>query len=185
MPSQIGNNPFTTKPLSNVSLFAGRKTETLQIQYILKKHTLQSFMIVGERGMGKTSLLNYTESICKYENIVPVRVNLTTGGVENANIFFANLFIKSVEACLERSLLGSQSNVIYKIIEEYKHKGFIENVNEWVFDTLNSNIQPNSETLIRDFNRLLGLVNTSVQENKDARLLFLLDEAEKYMIKLI
>jgi hypothetical protein len=90
-------NPFDfANPVTDPSLFKGRKKEMEDINYYLE-HTQKSarpinLAIMGDRASGKTSVLNMVETEARRRNFCVVRINLDEGDVHTQLAFFYKIF---------------------------------------------------------------------------------------------
>lgn len=72
-------NPYTLQPVRKRESLAGRTEELRKCEYylsLLSQGQSHHLALIGNRGTGKTSLLNATESIARDFNLLPVRVDL-------------------------------------------------------------------------------------------------------------
>lgn len=76
---QLPPNPYTLQPVRNRNALAGRSEELRKIEYylsLLSQGQSHHLALIGDRGVGKTSLLNAAESIARDCNLLPIRVDL-------------------------------------------------------------------------------------------------------------
>jgi hypothetical protein len=171
------SNPFVKSPLNDINLFAGRKSEINYIRYNLSKDIIPSLMFVGERGVGKTSLLNYSEKYAKFLGIISVRINLTSKDTENVKYFFARIFLQTCLKLIENNFLGGVGGIIHNILKKYQIDVSLLEAHEKMFETLLPNSYFTIESLISDFSTISQLMNESGKEFK--KLIILIDEVEK------
>lgn len=171
------SNPFVKSPLTDNNLFAGRKSEISQIQHNLRKKSIPSLMLVGERGVGKTSLLNFAENYAKYVGVIAVRINLTSADSSDTKHFFSRLFLQSCLSLIENDHLGGKDGYIHNILKKYQIDISTLEPEENIFETFFPNTPFTIESLTRDFIKVSGLVQDSGVEFK--KLLILIDEVEK------
>jgi len=171
------SNPFIKSPLTDNNLFAGRKSEISQIQHNLRKKSIPSLMFVGERGVGKTSLLNFAENYARYLGLVAVRINLTSADTNDIKHFFSRLFLQSCLKLIENGHLGGKDGYIHNILKKYQINISALEPEENIFETFYPNSKFTIESLTRDFIKVSSLVQDSGVEFK--KLLILIDEVEK------
>ena len=184
-------NPFDPKPLSDVRLMAGRNTEMKIIRNKLKQSTfsendLRSILITGDRGVGKTSFLNLIQNEANNYNLLPIKISLTVSNTLNDNEFFWNLFTQITTCLFDKGLLGGHGGEIDTII----HNLILNEKNEqsdFIFLTpiqrrhylVNKEHNFEFNAIIKDLHKLLEEFRDSDDDNnKNAKFIFLLDEAE-------
>lgn len=109
------NSPFTPGNPVPVELFVGRIKQIKEILKYAKQSTygsLENVFLVGERGIGKSSLAGVLcNDWAPKENFLSVYVSL--GGVENLNEFIRRIFEQILkEVNIEKSLRGKFSDFL-------------------------------------------------------------------------
>src|SRR5690348_14576743 len=120
---QFETNPFDRAALTDHKQLAGRKNEFQQIRFILRnaskqKTRIKNILISGNRGVGKTSLLNLIEKECLSNNLVPVRISLTDSNSVNSNEFFWHIFQQTISSVFTLGLMGGPSGAIDVSIQQ-------------------------------------------------------------------
>lgn len=131
-------NPFDRSALTDYRLLAGRANEFRQVRFILRssskqQHRIKSILISGNRGVGKTSFLNLISAECPTNNLIPIRINLTTTNSANANEFFWHLFNQTLTTIFSLGLLEGKNGAIDAMIQKILNTdGLLDQAN-WVF----------------------------------------------------
>jgi len=93
--SGIYTNPYHFgRPVSDEVNFAGREEELQEIQYYLSQARSSNYFHIavnGNRGVGKSSLLNVIDTRCRDEDFLPVKLRLNAEIVQNQVFFFKEL----------------------------------------------------------------------------------------------
>lgn len=91
-------NPYNLGiPIRHEWQFAGREAELEKIDDCLDQAiegTCTNIAVVGEPGMGKTSLLNIVECHARVRGVLPVKVTLESEIAENQMVFFREIYDK-------------------------------------------------------------------------------------------
>ena len=77
--SKLPPNPYKRSPVKKMENLAGRSRELKTIKYYLNltaSGQSPHLALIGQRGIGKTSLLNGAESIAKDLKLLPVRIDM-------------------------------------------------------------------------------------------------------------
>ncbi|UQA93392.1 AAA family ATPase [Streptomyces halobius] len=98
-------NPYDhSNPVSNAALFAGRNAEIACIAYQLDQAGLDRppvyIAVHGQRGAGKTSLLNRTDDLARERGLLPVRVTLVPGDA-TPSAFYRKVYEELIAAVTE------------------------------------------------------------------------------------
>ena len=104
-------NPYDfANPVSEESLFIGRKEELNEIRYYLDQARTAarpiSIALLGQRAAGKTSFLNITEIEAQRREFCTVRINLDEGDAESQLLFFHKLLDRIVYAVCKMGAFG-------------------------------------------------------------------------------
>lgn len=112
-------NPYDfANPVFKKSRFAGRRDVLDEIYYYVDLATNSdhpiNLALLGERGSGKTSLLNIIEDHAKEKSICCVRVNLDESDVEDQFSFFIKLFEAILECAVKSGAFGGVNGDVYQ-----------------------------------------------------------------------
>ncbi len=124
MPIDIKYNPFDhMNAVSDPTLFIGREQELKDIRYYFEQSRLAPrpfhLAIIGERGSGKTSVLNMAERTGRECGFCVARINLNESNVSSTLQFLFKIFSAIIEAvirldCTEGgACLGGPNGPIY------------------------------------------------------------------------
>ncbi|MFZ0886891.1 MAG: hypothetical protein WA005_00425 [Candidatus Binataceae bacterium] len=113
-------NPYDfANPVSDETLFFGRKTELAEIRYYLDLGKMVArpinLAILGPRASGKTSLLNMTEKEAERRGFCTVRVNLDEGDIQTELRFFHKLFDSVLTGACQHGAFGGTRARTYEI----------------------------------------------------------------------
>ncbi len=101
-------NPFKPGSIIHPGMFAGRFTELQEIEKLLfqtKNGNSSSFLIHGERGIGKSSLLFYINAVARGE--------ISPNDGENFNFLVISVSLEPHD---------TYKDIIYKIAREYERE---------------------------------------------------------------
>ncbi|HZV70889.1 MAG TPA: ATP-binding protein [Saprospiraceae bacterium] len=186
-------NPFDRSALTDAKLLAGRSSEFRQIRFLLRnafkqENRIKSMMICGDRGVGKTSLLNLIEIECSANNIIPIRLNLTLSNSHNSNELFWYLFSQTINTVFGLGLLGGKGGDIQNAIQKIIISDGLTDIINWIFKTpilhknylMNKNSTFEFDLLIEDLKLLrLQIANSNIEGyNQKTKFLFLVDESQ-------
>jgi hypothetical protein len=185
-PSKARINPFKPTSPVNPGMFAGRVTELQR----LESHLLQTraghasnFMITGERGIGKSSLLNYLKWVAKGEIPIEgetVKFLVVDSDVDPSTSQFG--LVKKIELGLQREL--GKTEPARRFLKEVW--SFLQRV-EVAGTKLSPAAMDNGELLLEEFSYALAEVAQRItNRSRDADvfhasfdgILILLDEAD-------
>jgi len=184
-------NPFTQQNIENRDDFVGEKSNDIlnkiKNRLVSDKYAnyARSFLVYGDRGVGKSSLLNILKNESKEYNAIPVFVQLNEINCVDAFTFFAVLYKRIVPAL--RDYVGAeQYSVLKKNIEALhnpkselqsgeKFFSFIQTYKYLKHDSVN--IKFDQHEIISDFEKLIDEVIRFDSEHR--KLIFLLDDAQK------
>lgn len=128
MSVEIKYNPFDhMNAVTDPALFIGREQELAEFSYYFEQSKLAPrafhLAVLGERGSGKTSLLNMAENIAREGGFCVARVNLNERNVSTPLQFLFKVFNSIIEAAVvlkcpapeggEVECLGGRSGDIY------------------------------------------------------------------------
>jgi tetratricopeptide (TPR) repeat protein len=112
-------NPFAREAVSNREMLVGRKDELDSITYYLKLTSAgQSphIALVGERGVGKTSLLNASEQIAADNGLVVARLDLDEDKTRSPGRFWFSFYSAVVQKVFNEGSWQGRSGPIYASI---------------------------------------------------------------------
>lgn len=165
-------NPFNPFGPANPEQFAGRSVEVQELTRRLNSTvagTPQNSAIMGERGIGKTSLLRKFQEIAHSQKCIVARVDLYPG-IEDLEELLVHLHEELRKRCVSYyGLLGERFETVRSFLENYSVTlpvigGGIERIQ-----------QRSLETSFRD---RLFTIWSKVRE-KAAAIVLMIDEAEK------
>jgi len=123
-------NPYDfIRDVRDGGLFAGRRDELVAITEEIERLTgdvpiAPVVSIVGERRVGKTSLLNQLENYCDKIGVLPIRVLLTSGMADDQWEFWRDIFQGIIAGALSRNIFSFE-------IKE-KELGFVQSPDDQV-----------------------------------------------------
>jgi hypothetical protein len=109
-------NPYKRSPIKKVEELAGRSREMKSIRYYLGLTSIgQSphLALIGQRGVGKTSLLNGAESIAIDLKLLPVRLNMNEQKANSQWIFWRDLYQTLALTMVKAGCWGGIQGTIY------------------------------------------------------------------------
>lgn len=109
-------NPYKRSPIKKQEDLAGRARELKSIRYYLNLTAAgQSphLALIGQRGVGKTSLLNGAESIAKELKLLPVRLDMNEQKANSQWIFWKDLYQTLALAMVKAGCWGGEQGIIY------------------------------------------------------------------------
>ncbi|MBK9248350.1 MAG: ATP-binding protein [Ignavibacteria bacterium] len=178
-------NPFSPSSPSIPGMFAGRFDEIIAIEKILlqtRANKGHGFLLLGQRGIGKTSLLNFLkyqaegsiETVEETLNFLVIEIDIT----KDTNQY---TLIRKIETALKRKLAKTEKTK--KLFSDIW--GFIGRVEAGGFK-INTSKDSDSELLFEDFsysmadtlNRITNKNSTSIFEASYDGILLIIDEAD-------
>jgi hypothetical protein len=112
-------NPYKLKPIKQLKDLAGRKEEIKTISYYLNLTTTGDsphLALIGQRGVGKTSLLNSIEDIAKDLKLLSVRLDLNEQKANSIGRFWHDLYLSLALSMVKVGCWGGEHGVIYQEI---------------------------------------------------------------------
>lgn len=109
-------NPYTRSPIKKKEDLAGRAQELKSIQYYLGLTAAGQnphLALIGQRGVGKTSLLNGAESIAKELKLLPVRLDMNEQKANSQWNFWQDLYLTLALAMAKLGCWGGVQGRIY------------------------------------------------------------------------
>ncbi len=126
-------NPFKLKPIRNLEDLAGRSQERKKIRYYLNltaSGDSPHLALIGQRGVGKTSLLNGAESIARELKLHPVRLDMNELKAESPGRFWQDLYQGLALSMAKVGCWGGEQGKLYGELLRMIHSrqpGDIEN----------------------------------------------------------
>ena len=117
-------NPFSRQPIRKTDQLAGRRNELRTIRYYL---TLTAsgqsphLALIGQRGVGKTSLLNGTENTATELKLLPVRIDLNEQKVRSPGEFWHDLYATLILELAKVGCWGGLQGPIYADLFKMMH----------------------------------------------------------------
>ncbi|WP_447599972.1 hypothetical protein [Nitrospira sp. Nam80] len=109
-------NPYTRQPIKNREFLAGRGRELRSIRYYLgltASGQSPHLALIGQRGVGKTSLLNGTESIATDLKLLSIRIDLNENKVRGPGLFWHDLYATLIITLAKAGCWGGLQGPIY------------------------------------------------------------------------
>ena len=109
-------NPYELSPVKRLEDLAGRARERKTIRYYLSltaSGQSPHLALIGQRGVGKTSLLNGAASIAKELKLLPVRLDMNEQKANSQWIFWRDLYQTLALAMAEAGCWGGLQGKIY------------------------------------------------------------------------
>lgn len=179
-------NPYKRSPIKKREDLAGRAREQKAIRYYLSLTAAgQSphLALIGQRGVGKTSLLNAAESIAKDLKLLPVRLDMNEQKANSQWIFWRDLYQTLALAMAKAGCWGGVQGKIYADLLRMIHANQGGNLDSavmqipFVFSCHQGNIDsfecPDA-LVVNDFESCL----TELKSNGFAGITLLIDEAD-------
>ena len=109
-------NPYTLGPIKRRDRLAGRSGELKELEYYLRlAEAGQSphLALIGQRGVGKTSLLLAASQLAQDHSLLPVAIDLNESKVRSAGVFWHDLYSTLTLAAAEAGCWGGMTGAIY------------------------------------------------------------------------
>jgi hypothetical protein len=113
---QIPPNPYKRSPVKRLEDLAGRARERKTIRYYLNLTASGGnphLALLGQRGVGKTSLLNGAESIARDLRLLPVRVDMNELKAQSPGRFWHDLYQTLALSLVRAGCWGGEQGTIY------------------------------------------------------------------------
>ena len=114
--TQLPPNPYTLGPIKRRDRLAGRSSHLKELEYYLGlTRTGQSphIALIGQRGVGKTSLLMATSDVATDQCLLPVSIDLNESKVQSAGVFWHDLYSTLTLAAASAGCWGGKTGKIY------------------------------------------------------------------------
>ena len=123
-------NPYTLGPIKSRDRLAARSGELKDIEYYLRlAEAGQSphLALIGQRGVGKTSLLLAVSSLARARHLLPVAIDLTESKVRSAGVFWHDFYSTLILAAVRAGCWGGATGPIYSsLLEQLYHRKVID-----------------------------------------------------------
>ena len=125
-PRGIAPNPYSRQPVKQRRGLADRRIETDRIEYYLGL-TLAGhsphIALIGERGVGKTSLLNAAQTIADEKGLLTVRIDLNEDKASSPGRFWYDFYSTLLLAAGRAGCWGGSHGEIYRALFAMIHMG--------------------------------------------------------------
>lgn len=165
-------NPFTPGHTVDPQFFAGRKEEIEKFKMFLKntrEGNPMNLAILGERGIGKSSLLRMCENLARTERCIVVRIDL------DASILTVNDFVMATLRAIKQE--GEAYSKIFKASERVKTFFDTYKISTGIMGVslgVDRHQQISSHEVRSELQKIWDMVNGSV-----SAIVIMLDEAEQ------
>ena len=125
-PRGIAPNPYSRQPVKQRRGLADRRIETDRIEYYLgltlARHS-PHIALIGERGVGKTSLLNAAQTIADEKGLLTVRIDLNEDKASSPGRFWYDFYSTLLLAAGRAGCWGGSHGEIYRALFAMIHMG--------------------------------------------------------------
>lgn len=122
--TSLPSNPFSRQPIRKTAQLAGRDKELRTIRYYLgltASGQSPHLALIGQRGVGKTSLLNGAEDIASELKLLPMRIDLNEQKVRSPGEFWHDLYSTLILALAKAGCWGGLQGPIYADLFKMMH----------------------------------------------------------------
>jgi hypothetical protein len=116
-PGPLPPNPFQLSPIKRTDNLAGRVQELKTIRYYLRltaSGQSPHIALIGQRGVGKTSLLNSSEQLAGELHLLPVRIDMNERKAQSPGRFWHDLYQNLILAMVKAGCWGGIKGAIYQ-----------------------------------------------------------------------
>jgi tetratricopeptide (TPR) repeat protein len=109
-------NPFCRTPVTNIDMLSGRSRELSEIDYLFARTAAgfaSSCVLIGNRGIGKTSLLKCSAGLAKQHGLAIVEICLDKSKIKDLRSFWNCLYIAITHAGGKLGCWGGRSDPAY------------------------------------------------------------------------
>gem|GEM_PF-3424386 len=109
-------NPYKRSPIKQLNDLAGRARERKTIRYYLNLTATGDsphLALIGQRGVGKTSLLNGADAIARELKLLPVRLDMNELKAKSLGRFWHDLYQTLALSMAKAGCWGGEQGVIY------------------------------------------------------------------------
>jgi len=152
-------SPFSPGKTVPVDQFVGRRKLIEKIEYTLKKSVsgrLENVFLVGERGIGKSSLASYIRTLAEKKNFLGIHVNL----LNSHNLVDVVSLIS--EEIYKQASKEKIANKIKKLLNK-----FIKEVDMFGVKVEFNGSQSDAEYIVKNFPGFLQKIYDEIKEEKD------------------
>ena len=122
----IAPNPYSRQPVKQRRGLADRRVETDRIDYYLgltlARHS-PHIALIGERGVGKTSLLNAAQAMADEKGLLTVRIDLNEAKASSPGRFWHDFYATLLLAAGRAGCWGGSDGEIYRALFAMIHMG--------------------------------------------------------------
>lgn len=114
--TKLPPNPYKLKPIKRLEDLAGRARERKAIRYYLNLTATGDsphLALIGQRGIGKTSLLNGAEAIARELKLLPVRLDMNELKAKSPGRFWHDLYQSLALSMVKAGCWGGEQGAIY------------------------------------------------------------------------
>ncbi|HLP29561.1 MAG TPA: ATP-binding protein [Candidatus Didemnitutus sp.] len=114
--SSLRPNPYRRAPIKAPEALAGRARELKSIRYYLRLTAAGQnphLALIGQRGVGKTSLLNGAETIARELKLLPIRLDMNEQKANSQWMFWRDLYLTLTVAMAKEGCWGGLQGNIY------------------------------------------------------------------------
>jgi hypothetical protein len=114
--TELPPNPYKLKPVKRLEDLAGRARERKAIRYYLNLTATGDsphLALIGQRGVGKTSLLNGAEAIARELKLLPVRLDMNEQKAKSPGRFWHDLYQSLALSMVKAGCWGGEQGTIY------------------------------------------------------------------------
>lgn len=122
----IAPNPYSRQPIRKPAGLADRRLETERIDYYLGLTAARQsphIALIGERGVGKTSLLNAAQALAQEKRLLPIRIDLNEKKASSPGRFWYDFYSTLLLAAGAAGCWGGTSGEIYRSLFAMIHMG--------------------------------------------------------------
>ena len=114
-------NPYVLGPIKRRDRLAGRSHELKELEYYLglaRAGQSPHVALIGQRGVGKTSLLRAVAELAASHSLLPVSIDLNESKVRSAGVFWHDLYSTLILEAAELDCWGGVTGRIYSSLVE-------------------------------------------------------------------
>ena len=117
-------NPYVRAPIKDRENLAGRRQELKDIEYYFSLTAADQnphLALIGERGSGKTSLLNVAEAVAQKKKLLTLRLDLDEQKVESMGRFWTSFYSALCSQAAKAGCWGGEKGPIYQALLQMLH----------------------------------------------------------------
>jgi hypothetical protein len=134
-PLKLPANPYRRSPIRDIANLAGRSQERKLLRYYFRLTASGDnphLALIGDRGIGKTSLLNAAQSIAEELSLLVVRLDLNQQKVQSIGRFWHDFYQSLILAAAKVDCWGGPQGVIYGEMLRMMYAGAAHNIDKAV-----------------------------------------------------